>query len=140
MPPLLSAEIQGVLGPQRQVTPLHSDVILTYLCDPRQPQELQAHYDETQRQLAVTLDQYGIAQRRLQSLTSELEEVRSNCETALRAKRTAEQAYEEAQSRINELTTINVNLASSRSKLEQELGTLAGDYEEVTKELRVSVW
>ncbi|KAK3913230.1 Paramyosin, short form [Frankliniella fusca] len=101
--------------------------------------ELQAHYDETQRQLAVTLDQYGIAQRRLQSLTSELEEVRANCETALRAKRTAEQAYEEAQSRINELTTINVNLAASRSKLEQELGTLAGDYEEVTKELRVGV-
>ena len=101
-------------------------------------QELQAHYDETQRQLAVTLDQYGIAQRRLQSLTSELEEVRGNYEQALRSKRTAEQMYEEAQSRINELTTINVNLASSRSKLGQELGQLAGDYEEVTKELKVS--
>lgn len=101
------------------------------------PQELQAHYDETQRQLAVTLDQYGIAQRRLQSLTSELEEVRGNYEQALRSKRTVEQMYEEAQSRINELTTINVNLAASRSKLEQELGVLAGDYEEVTKELKV---
>ena len=41
-------------------------------------------------------------------------------------------------SRINELTTINVNIASSKAKLEQELGALAGDYEEVTKELRVS--
>lgn len=57
---------------------------------------------------------------------------------ALRAKRTVEQQYEESVSRINELTTINVNLASSRAKLEQELATLAGDYEEVTKELRVS--
>ncbi|XP_014203341.1 paramyosin, short form-like [Copidosoma floridanum] len=100
--------------------------------------ELQAHYDEVQRQLQVTLDQLGISQRRLQSLTSELEEVRGNYESALRAKRTVEQAYEEATSRINELTTINVNIASSKAKLEQELSTLAGDYEEVTKELRVS--
>lgn len=100
-------------------------------------QELQAHYDETQRQLAVTLDQYGIAQRRLQSMTSELEEVRANYESALRSKRSAEMLYEEAQSRINELTTINVNLSAARSKLEQELGGLASDYEEVTKELRV---
>lgn len=57
---------------------------------------------------------------------------------ALRAKRTVEQQYEESVSRINELTTINVNIASSKAKIEQELGALAGDYEEVTKELRVS--
>ncbi|KAK1128221.1 hypothetical protein K0M31_002692 [Melipona bicolor] len=100
--------------------------------------ELQAHYDEVQRQLQVTLDQLGISQRRLQSLTAELEEVRGNYESALRAKRSVEQQYEEAVSRINELTTINVNLTSSKVKLEQELTTLAGDYEEVTKELRVS--
>lgn len=31
-----------------------------------------------------------------------------------------------------------MNIASSKAKLEQELATLAGDYEEVTKELRVS--
>lgn len=41
-------------------------------------QELQAHYDEGQRQLAVTLDQLAIAQRKLQSLTGEYEELRSN--------------------------------------------------------------
>lgn len=60
------------------------------------------------------------------------------CWKALRAKRTVEQQYEEAVSRINELTTINVNLATMKAKVEQELATLAGDYEEVTKELRVS--
>ncbi|KAK0181732.1 hypothetical protein PV327_003988 [Microctonus hyperodae] len=100
--------------------------------------ELQAHYDEVQRQLQVTLDQLGISQRRLQSLTAETEEIRGNYESALRAKRNVEQQYEESVSRINELTTINVNIASSKAKVEQELATLAGDYEEVTKELRVS--
>lgn len=44
-------------------------------------QELQAHYDEAQRQLAVTMDQCAIAQRKVQSLTAELEEVRINYET-----------------------------------------------------------
>jgi septation ring formation regulator EzrA len=43
-------------------------------------QEIQAHYDEVQRQLQVTLDQYGITQRKLQSITAELEEVRGNYE------------------------------------------------------------
>ncbi|KAH0539553.1 hypothetical protein KQX54_005496 [Cotesia glomerata] len=100
--------------------------------------ELQSHYDEVQRQLSVTLDQLGISQRRLQSLTAEIEEIRGNYESALRAKRNVEQQYEESVSRINELTTINVNITSSKSKLEQELTALAGDYEEVTKELRVS--
>lgn len=101
-------------------------------------QEIQAHYDEIQRQLAVTLDQYAIASRKVQSLTCEIEEIRANYDNALRGKRHAEQMYEDSQSRVNELTTINVNLSASRSKLEQEFSSIASDYEEVTKELRVS--
>lgn len=58
----------------------------------------------------------------------------------MRAKRNAEQSYEEATSRVNELTTINVNLASSKSKIEQELSQLANDYDEATKELRVRLF
>ncbi|CAK1554593.1 unnamed protein product [Leptosia nina] len=100
--------------------------------------EIQTHYDEIQRQLQVTLDQYGVAQRRIQSLTGEVEEIRGNYEQALRAKRTVEQSFEEAQTRINELTVINVNLSSSKAKIEQELAVVAADYDEITKELRVA--
>lgn len=57
---------------------------------------------------------------------------------ALRSKKAVELQYEEAQSRINEISTINVNLASTRVKLEQELQQVAADYEEITKELRIS--
>ncbi|KAH8239120.1 hypothetical protein KR032_001067 [Drosophila birchii] len=100
--------------------------------------ELQAHYEDVQRQLQATLDQYGIAQRRLAGLNGELEEVRSHLDSANRAKRTVELQYEEATTRINELTTVNVNLVSIKSKLEQELSVVASDYEEVSKELRIS--
>lgn len=100
--------------------------------------ELQAHYDEVQRQLQQTLDQYGVAQRRLQSLTAELEEVRANYENALRSKRTVELQLEDSQTRNNELTVINVNIASTKAKLEQEIAQIASDYEEVTRELRIS--
>ncbi|CAB3226181.1 unnamed protein product [Arctia plantaginis] len=100
--------------------------------------EIQTHYDEVQRQLQVTLDQYGVAQRRIQSLTGEVEEIRGNYEQALRAKRTIEQSYEEATTRINELTVINVNLSSSKAKIEQELAAVAADYDEITKELRIA--
>ncbi len=43
-------------------------------------QELQSMYEETQRQLQITVDQYNTAQRRLQALMSELEEMRANLE------------------------------------------------------------
>lgn len=100
--------------------------------------ELQAGYEEIQRQLQQTLDQYAVAQRRLTSLSGELDEVRANYEVALRGKRSAEVACEEAGVRITELTNINVSLASMKAKIEQELTTIASDYEEVTRELRIS--
>lgn len=56
----------------------------------------------------------------------------------MRQKRAAEEQVEEFRVRINELQTINVNLTSVKSKLEQELGNLTADYDEVTKELKVS--
>jgi predicted nuclease with TOPRIM domain len=56
---------------------------------------------------------------------------------AMRAKRNAEQMYDEAHTRVNELTTININLSSSKAKLEQEYSALQGDYDELSKELRV---
>lgn len=43
--------------------------------------EIQAHYDEVQRQLQVTLDQLSVSQRRVQSLTAEVEEIRGNYES-----------------------------------------------------------
>lgn len=100
--------------------------------------ELQSHYDEIQRSLQQTLDQYSVAQRRLQTLTGEIEEVRGNYEIALRNKRVVDMQLEEAATRITELTTINVSLSSSRAKLEQELSIVASDYDEVTRELRIS--
>lgn len=100
--------------------------------------ELQAAYDEVQRSLQTTLDQYGVAQRRLQSLTAELEEVRNNYENALRGKRQAELQYEESTVRVSELINVNTNLQSLKIKIEQEYQTLVSDYEEVTRELRIS--
>lgn len=103
-----------------------------------QLQELQTHYDELQRQLQQTLDQYGIAQRRLQQLIAENEEFRANLESSNRARRNAELQMEESIVRIKDLTTINVNIASTKNRLEQEISVIAADYDEVTKELRLS--
>jgi len=100
--------------------------------------ELQTMYEESQRQLQITLDQYGVSQRRLQALAAELEDMRSNMEAALRSKRAVEQSLEECSARINELTTINCNLSSTKCKLEQELAAYASDYDEATKELKMA--
>merc|ERR1711970_194099 len=103
-----------------------------------QLQELQAHYDDLQRQLQQTLDQYSVAQRRLQQLIAENEEFRANLESANRGRRNAELQLEDSMARIKDLTTINANICATKSKLEQEISVIAGDYDEVTKELRLA--
>ncbi|KAG8189720.1 hypothetical protein JTE90_019668 [Oedothorax gibbosus] len=100
--------------------------------------EIQSHYEECSRQLQQSLDQLGISQRRCQGLTAELEELRVSLESTLRAKRTLEQSLDESHSKISELTQHNVNLTSAKGKLENEYLTLHNDYEEISKELRVS--
>ena len=57
---------------------------------------------------------------------------------ATRGRRAAEMQYEEASARLKDLTTINVNLSNAKSKLEQELSVIASDYDEVSKEFKVS--
>lgn len=100
--------------------------------------ELQVAYEDVQRQLQQIVDQHTIAQRRLQTMNGELEEARVNLDSTTRAKRAIEIQYEDAQTRISELSTININLQSSKIKIEQELAVVASDYEEITKELRIS--
>merc|ERR1719427_1041568 len=103
-----------------------------------QLQELQTAYDELQRQLQQTLDQYSVAQRRLQQLIAENEEFRANLESANRGRRNAELQLEDSMARIKDLTTINANICATKSKPEQEISVIAGDYDEVTKELRLA--
>lgn len=100
--------------------------------------EITALYEEIQRQLQTVTDQYGVAQRRVQQLSGELEELRANYDNALRGKRAVEIQYEESQTRNSELTTINISLQNAKAKIDQELIQLASDYEEVTRELRIS--
>lgn len=75
-----SLQVQIAIWPV-QLSPFKYSTILTNGWLLPQLTEIQAHYDEVQRQLQVTLDQYGIAQRRLQSLTGEIEEIRGNYES-----------------------------------------------------------
>lgn len=56
-----------------------------------------------------------------------------------RARRNAELQLEESIVRIKDLTTINSNISATKSRMEQEISVIAADYDEVTKELRVSI-
>ncbi|KAG1678822.1 Paramyosin [Nymphon striatum] len=100
--------------------------------------ELQANYDDCHRQLQQALDQLGATQRRCQALQAELDDARVSLDQALRAKRQSEQLYEEAHSKVNELTTININISAAKSKLESEMSALTSDYDEIAKELKMS--
>lgn len=118
----------------------HTNIELQKTCKKQSLQltEISASYEELQRNLQATLDQYNIAQRRIQSLSGEIEEIRINLEQTLRLKRSVEISLEEATTRNSELININACLQSSRSKIEAEIASLAADYEEVTRELRIS--
>lgn len=99
---------------------------------------MQASYEDCQRQLQQTLDQYAIAQRRLAALSAELEECKTALDAAIRARKQAEVDLDEAHARITDLTAINNNLTSIKGKLETELATAHADLDEATKELRAA--
>ncbi|KFB50317.1 AGAP004877-PA-like protein [Anopheles sinensis] len=100
--------------------------------------ELQAHYEEIQRQLHTTVDQYGIAQRRIQSLTGELEEIRVNYDSSLRAKRQVEVSLEEATTRINELSVVNAKLRLAEVEARERTAGAGRGLRGSDPELRVS--
>ena len=64
---------------------------------------------------------FNAAERRANSLSAEIEELRTQLEAAERARKTAEGECYEAAERVSELSQINSSLNSVKRKLETDI-------------------
>lgn len=94
--------------------------------------------EEEQRARDEAREQYGIAERRANAFSNELDESRTLLEQADRARRAAEQELADARDQINELGTQTQILGGAKRKLDAELQTLHADLEAILNEAKNS--
>lgn len=86
--------------------------------------DLQIRVEEEQRIASEYRDQFGIAERRANALSGELEESRTLLEQSDRGRRQAEADLAEANETVADLNAQNNSLGAAKRKLEGEMQTL----------------
>jgi len=100
--------------------------------------ELTAAYDDVNKKLAGSLQQYDITIKNLQKIEIEFKTMRTAYDTAIKVNKDYEAKFGGLNSRANELTTINNNLSQVKMKLEKELATVSRDYDDIARELKLA--
>merc|ERR1711872_351860 len=100
--------------------------------------DMEGRVEEEQRCASEYREQYGIAERRANALSGELEESRTLLEQSDRGRRQAEGELADANDNLNGMTTHFNNLGLAKRKLEGELQTLHSDLDEMLNEAKNS--
>merc|ERR1719186_2089356 len=100
--------------------------------------DMQVRGGEEQRLASDYREQYGIAERRANALSGELEESRTLLEQSDRGRRQADSELADANEGLNGMTTHYNNLGLAKKKLEGELQTLHADLDEMLSEAKNS--
>ena len=100
--------------------------------------ELTAAYDDVNKKLAGSLQQYDITIKNLQKIEVEFKTMRTAYDTAIKVNKDYEAKFGGLNSRANELTAINNNLSQVKIKLEKELATVSRDYDDIARELKLA--
>ena len=100
--------------------------------------ELTAAYDDVNKKLAGSLQQYDITIKRLQQVDLEFKSLKANYENVIKVAKDYEGKLGGLTSRVTELTTINNNLSQVKVKIEKELATVSRDYDDIARELKLA--
>lgn len=100
--------------------------------------ELSAAYDDVNRKLAGSLQQYDITIKRLQQIEMEFKSLKVNYDSSIKVVKDYESKLGGMNGRVNELTVINNNLSQVKIKIEKELATVSRDYDDIARELKLA--
>jgi len=100
--------------------------------------ELTAAYDDVNKKLAGSMQQYDITIKRLQQIEAEFKGLRVNYDNSMKVTKDYEAKLGGMNNRVTELTTINTNLSQVKVKLEKELAVVSRDYDDIARELKLA--
>merc|ERR1711970_1119434 len=100
--------------------------------------ELTAAYDDVNRKLAGSLQQYDVTIKKLTVIENEFKTLKANYDGSLKACKDAEGKLGGLTTKVTEITTINNNLMQVKTKLEKELAAVSHDYDDIARELKLA--
>jgi chromosome segregation ATPase len=100
--------------------------------------ELTAAYDDVNRKLASSLQQYDVTIKRLTIIEADFKTLKQNYDISIKASKDAEGKLSIFNTKISELTTVNNNLTQVKVKLEKELAAVSHDYDDIARELKLA--
>jgi chromosome segregation ATPase len=100
--------------------------------------ELTAAYDDVNRKLAGSLQQYDVTIKRLTIVEADFKTLKMNFDGSMKACKDAESKLSIFNSKVSELTTVNNNLTQVKVKLEKELAAVSHDYDDIARELKLA--
>jgi len=102
-----------------------------------QIRDAQTKLEDEQRGKAAARDMLVNADRKAHSMQNALEEARTLLEQADRNRRTLETELSDVNEQLSDATVQNQSLAAAKRKLESEMQTLQGDYDEMAAEAKL---
>ncbi|KAI0987251.1 hypothetical protein GJ496_003370 [Pomphorhynchus laevis] len=103
-----------------------------------QIKEMETMLEDERIRLQQACDAAASAERRALLLGGEVEELRITVEQCDKARRSAEMQLSETVEHVGELSSLNANLASQKSQLENTLSSMQADLDEAVSELKAS--
>jgi chromosome segregation ATPase len=103
-----------------------------------QLRDVESQYEEESRQRKEITEKGGLADRRANALSGELEESRSLLDSADRGKKQAEMELAEARSAVNDMTTINSKSGAEKRHLESAVHTMHAEIDDMLHQAKNS--
>ena len=100
--------------------------------------DLQTQVEHERQQRDEAREVAAAAERRVNLITSEIDELRTTLEQAEHARKTTENELHDTVDRISDLSTQNATLSSQKRQLESTVSALQIDLDEAVNELKSS--
>merc|ERR1711915_792225 len=100
--------------------------------------ELTAAYDDVNKKLGASVQQYDITIKRLTQIEAEFKSLTTTYNNTLKVVKDYEVKFGGLNKQVTELTAANQNLGQIKIKIEKDLAAVTRDYQDIAKELKLA--
>merc|ERR1712110_966292 len=100
--------------------------------------QLSAAYDDIQKKLGGSVQQYDITVKRLTQIEAELKTVSVNYNNSVKVVKDYETKFAAVNKQVAELTNANQGLTQFKTKVEKDLAAVTRDYNDIARELKLA--
>merc|ERR1712038_1563982 len=100
--------------------------------------ELTAAYDDVNKKLGASVQQYDITIKRLTQIEAEFKSLTTTYNNTLKIVKDYEVKFGGLNKQVTELTAANQNLGQIKIKIEKDLAAVTRDYQDIAKELKLA--